>query len=463
MTDTSKPTKRLPHARSGRWGIAVLCPLLVAVAGTANAGDDARWPSFRGPNARGIAEGSNALPSTWNVESGENVRWKTPIPGLGHSSPVVWGNRVFVTTAVPDSGEASLKVGLYGNIVSANDDTAQTWKVLALDLETGKVLWQRDAHHGIPKVKRHTKATHANSTPATDGERVVAMFGSEGLYAYDFDGNLLWKKDLGVLDSGFYTVPGAQWGFSSSPVIHQGRLILQVDIQKESFLAAYDVATGGEIWRTPREEVPTWGSPTIAPRGDQLQVAVNDWKHIGGYDFATGRELWRLAGGGDIPVPTPIVYRDLILITNAHGGPRPIYAVRTSASGDITGSAEYLAWSEDKSGTYMQTPIVVGDLGYFCLDNGVLTVLDIATGERVYQQRLGSGQTGFTASPVAGDGKVYFTSEDGEVYVLGAGREFQHIATNELAETFMSTPAIAGDTMLFRTRGNLIAIQQKSP
>ncbi|MHC4811313.1 MAG: outer membrane protein assembly factor BamB family protein, partial [Planctomycetota bacterium] len=303
-----------------------LTPLALALlaalcAGQTGAGN---WPSFRGPAAAGVGDGTTV--TEWDVETGTNLLWKTAIPGLGHSSPVIWGDRIFVTTAVPKSGTSELKVGLYGDIAAHTDDRAHAFKLLAIDRRGGEILWQRDAHVGVPRVKRHLKASHANSTPATDGERVVAFFGSEGLYAYDLDGKLLWKKDLGVLDSGFFQVPTAQWGFASSPVLHDGKVIVQVDIQKGSFVAAFDAADGRELWRTPRDEVPTWSTPAVAPYtgGDEpsLQVVANGWKHIGGYDLESGRELWKLVGGGDIPVPTPVHADGRIVVTSAHGAQR---------------------------------------------------------------------------------------------------------------------------------------------
>jgi outer membrane protein assembly factor BamB len=317
----------------------------------------------------------------------------------------------------------------------------------------------------VPRVKRHTKSTHANPTPATDGKHVVAFFGSEGLFAYDMEGQLLWKKDLGVLDSGYFQAPEAQWGFASSPVIHDGRVIVQADVHgpQKGFLAAFDVKDGREFWRVGREDVPTWSTPTVHATPSRTQIVVNGWHHIGGYDLATGKSLWRMRGGGDIPVPTPIVAHDLIFITNAHGGPSPVYAVRTDASGDITPaddatSSAGLAWSIPRNGAYMQTPIVVGEHLFVCRDNGVLTCLDAKTGRQIWQERLGSGSSGFTASAVAADGKIYYTNELGEVFVVRAGPSFEIIATPVLDELTLATPAIVEDMLLFRTRGHVVAI-----
>ena len=299
---------------------------------------DSNWPQFRGPSGSGVGTGSP--PSEWNVESGKNILWKTAIPGLGHSSPVIWGDRIFLTSAVPASGEAQLKVGLYGDITPVKGEGEQSFRVYCLDRKNGKILWERTATSGQPKTMRHPKSTHANPTVATDGKRVLAFFGSEGLYAYDPNGELLWKKDFGTLDAAFYMVPSAQFGFASSPVIFEDTVIILADVMKNSFLAALDVRTGKELWRTPRSDVPTWGTPAVVPytAGDAKgwQVVVNGWKHTGGYDLKTGKELWMLKGGGDIPVPTPVFLDGLVVITSAHGQARPIYAIRTDASGDLT-------------------------------------------------------------------------------------------------------------------------------
>jgi len=423
------------------------------------------WPTFRGPNASGIAEGF-ATPTQWNVPAGENVKWKTPIPGLAHSSPVIWGNQLFITTAISGQTNARLKVGLYGDIKSVEDDTSHKWMIYCLDKRTGKILWEQAAYTGVPKIKRHPKSTHASSTPATDGKRVVAMFGSEGLFCYDMKGKLLWKKDLGVLDSGFYMVPAAQWGFGSSPIIFEDNVFLQCDVQKGSFVAAFSLKDGKEIWRTSREDVPTWSSPTVFRSGDRKLLLLNGYKHIGGYDAATGKEVWRLRGGGDIPVPTPIVAHDLVFITNAHGRMAPIYAIRLDATGDISlgenaTSNQYVAWSLPRDGAYMITPLVYGDYLYCSKDNGVLNCLEAKSGTRVYQERMGDGKSGFTASPVAAAGKLYYSSEDGDIYVVKAGPKFELLAKNQMGEICMATPAISEGTLYFRTQGHVVAITER--
>lgn len=429
----------------------------------AEAGRD--WPSFRGARASGISEG-RPLPVRWKVESGEGIAWKTRIPGLAHSSPIIWGDRLFVTSAVGPADEPSLRVGLYGDIASVPDEGVHRFIIYCLDKATGRILWERTVHTGVPKIKRHTKASHANSTPATDGKRVVAFFGSEGLHVHDMEGNPIWKKDLGVLDSGCFRAPEAQWGFGSSPVLHGDMVIVQCDVQGGGFVAAFRLSDGEELWRTPRKDVPTWSTPTLYADGSILRVAVNGWKRLSGYDAATGKEVWGLPGGGDVPVPTPIVAHGLIFITNAHGGPSPVYAVPVDATGEIgpPGSVpgKGLAWSVQRGGAYMQTPIVYGDHLYVCRDNGALSVFDARTGRVLHERRLGGGMSGFTASAVAGDGKLYYTAESGEVLVLRAGPEPELIATNELGDIAMATPALSGGAIYFRTRSHVIAVDGRT-
>ncbi len=423
------------------------------------------WPQYRGPGASGVDD-SRPVPTSWNLETGENLRWQTPIPGLAHAAPIVWNDRVYVATAVKP-GESSLKIGLYGDIASVTELEPHDWRLLALERETGRVVWDSLGWRGIPKVKRHTKASHGNSTPATDGHRIVAIFGSEGLFCFSPDGALQWKKDLGPMDSGYFRSPSAQWGFASSPVLHEGKVIVQCDVQTNSFLALFDAGDGRELWRTPRQDVPTWSTPTVVISGDRRQIAVNGWHQTGGYDLATGAELWKLTGGGDIPVPTPVFAHDLIFFTSAHGALRPLRAIRPSATGDIT-PAELgqtnaaIAWVHPRQGAYMQTPIVVGDFLWTCTDSGVLTCVEARTGVIRYSERLATeGGQGYTASPVSDGRNLFFTSEVGNVFVVPARPEFAVLTVNVINEPCMVTPAISEGTLFLRTRSRILAWGEK--
>jgi len=424
----------------------------------------ADWPQFRGPHASGI-DNSAPAPTTWDVETGNNVLWKTAIPGLAHSSPIIAGDRVYLATAI-SPGDPELKVGLYGNIASADDQGVHQWRLLSLDIHSGNVVWDKPGHEGVPRVKRHTKASHCNSTPATDGRRIVAIFGSEGLFCFDLEGELLWKKDLGPMDSGFFAVPTAQWGFASSPVLHDNKVVVLCDVQADSFIAVFDAQDGRELWRTERKDVPTWSTPTIATTGGATQILVNGWHHSGAYDFASGSEIWRHDGGGDIPVPTPVIAHGLAYFTSAHGRFRPMQAIRLDAKGDITApelgtTNAAIAWSHARRGNYMQTPIVVGDLVFGSADNGVLTCFDAHTGEVYFEERLRAGGDGFTASPVSDGRHLFFSSELGDIYVVRAERTFGIVSTNAMNETIMASPALSGGKLFVRTRGNLVALGTK--
>lgn len=432
---------------------------LTFLALAANAGAD--WPQFRGPNASGV-DTNTALPVRWNLATGENVRWNTPLPGLAHASPIVSGNRIYVATAI-GQGEPTLRIGLYGDVEPVRERGSQQWRLLALGRESGNILWNVAAHEAVPRVKRHPKGTHCNSTPATDGRHIVAIFGSEGLFCFDTNGTLLWRKDLGPMDSGFFAAPAAQWGFASSPVIYNGKVVVLCDVQTGSFLAVFDVATGGELWRVPRDDAPTWGTPAIVESGGRTQIVVNGRHHSGGYDFTTGRELWRLRGGGNIPVPTPVFANNLIYLTSAHGRLAPIRAIRPNATGDIThpdpeGTNSAIAWAHPRAGNYMQTPIAVGNRVFSCTDDGTVTCFDAETGRILYRHRLTGGSPGYTASPVSDGRHLYFTGETGRVLVVPVSDRFSIVATNDLRDVAMATPAIAGGKLLFRTRSSLIAI-----
>jgi outer membrane protein assembly factor BamB len=419
------------------------------------------WPSFRGPHASGIADGQFP-PLTWDVEKNVNVRWKTPIPGLGHSCPIVWQDRIYLTTAVSAAGKSEFRPGQYGNVDSALESAVHTWQVYCIDKRNGKILWAETACKGVPKIKRHTKASHANPTPATDGTHIVASFGSEGLYCWSKDGKLLWQKNLGVLDSGWFYNADYQWGFGSSPILYEGLVIVQCDVGKDSFLAAYGVKDGTEVWRTPRDEIPSWGTPTIIQGPQRVELVTNATRYARGYDPRTGAELWRLARHAEITVPTPIFGSGLIFITSGYRPVQPIYAIQPGAQGDISlkddkTSSEAIAWSTRKGGPYMPTPIVYRDYLYTCANGGILTCYEAKTGKQVYKERLG-GSGGYTASPVAADGRIYFTSEQDGVRVVAAGPKFELLAINGLGESCMATPAISDGMIFIRTQHHLLAL-----
>jgi len=333
-------------------------------------------------------------------------------------------------------------------------------------VHSGQLLWTRTAYEGAPFSKRHPNGTHANPTPAADAEHVVAYFGAEGLYCYDHEGELLWGRDLGDLVAGYYVNPSIQWGIASSPVIHAGRVIVLCDVLEDPFLAAFDVETGDELWREPRRDVPTWCTPTIYPGEEGAQIVVNGYDTIGGYDFDTGAEIWTMVGGGAVPIPTAVAAHGLFFITSAGGMPggrgapamrAPIFAVRAAEAKGVVTIDNHVAWHKPRGGNYIPSPLVYGDELY-CATSSILTCYDARTGEEHYRQRVGSPLSTFSASPVAGDGKVYMTKDDGTVHVLRAGPEYEVLADNELGELCMATPAISGGVLFFRTRAHLVAI-----
>jgi len=355
-----------------------------------------------------------------------------------------------------------LRVGLYGDGNSASEDGEFKWLVYCIDKKTGKVLWNKTAYTGKPKIRRHTKNSHATPTPCTNGKYVVVFFVSEGLYCYDMDGNLVWEKDLGVINQG--SSPRGHWGGGPSTVIHKDMLIVQCDHHEQSFLAAYNINNGEEIWKTNRDENPTWSTPQVYDGKDYPQIICNGYKHIGAYDIQTGKEIWKMKGGGDIPVPIPIVSDDLIFITNGHGRMRPVYVIKLSAKGDISladkeTANEHIVWSIARGGNYMTTPIVYKGLLYCCSDQGDLSCFEPKTGELHYKERLaGTRGFGFSASPVAAGDKIYLPNETGEIFVVRAGPKYELLSMNKMGEVCMATPALSEGVMYFRTRSNLVAI-----
>lgn len=339
--------------------------------------------------------------------------------------------------------------------------------MLCIEKTTGRELWRRTLKRGRPRATRHAKATHANTSLSIAGQRIVAFLGSEGLYCYDLQGKLLWQKDLGVINISKY---GIGWGFSSSPTVYGDRILIVCDDPEKPYVAALSLADGREIWRTSREGdcERSWGTPLVHVEKGISQVVVNGWPWMVSYRLSDGQEIWRIRGGGDNPVPTPFEAHGLIYLTNAHGGPSPILAVRPGASGDLTAETEQpsdqrnsssIAWSIRRGGSYMSTPVVYGDQIYVGSAKGIIRSFDAHTGKQLFENRLGT-RAGMIASLVAGDRKIYCASENGTVYVLQHGPELKVLSENRMGEPCLATPALSEGTLFIRTTRKLVAIRQ---
>jgi outer membrane protein assembly factor BamB len=420
-----------------------------------------QWPSYRGYFASGIMNEAS-LPDSFNIQTAYHVKWNIPIPGLGLSCPVIWDDHVYITTAISSEDKEGYKTGMYGDIAPVEDSSEHRWMVYCIEKSSGEILWEREAHRGIPQVKRHPKSSHANTTVATDGRHVIAFFGSEGMYCYDIDGSLLWERNFGLINSAWNVVESAEWEFCSSPVIFQDKVIIQVDALNTAFVEVLDLENGKTIWRKERDEIPGWCTPNVYFHGGRARIALNGYKHRGGYDLNTGEEIWRMAGGGDIPIPTPVVWKDLIYFNSAHGRHAPLMAVRCSARGEIpypendNEIPEQLAWFQDRGGSYMSSVLVYDNLLYRMRWNGNLSCLDPRSGETLYEQTV--HPSSFIASPIAADGRVYVVSETGDVYIIQAGKEFKIIHKIPLGEVSLVTPGMVPGLIIFRTASALIAV-----
>jgi outer membrane protein assembly factor BamB len=420
------------------------------------------WPAFRGPMASGILEGADP-PVKWNAETGSNVVWKTPLPGISVSSPVVWEDRVFAVTAISSDPKSEFRHGLYGDTEPARDMSVHTYNVYCLDRKTGKILWERTAYKGAPRTKRHPKNSFAAPTPATDGQRVIAYFGGEGIFAYDMQGKPLWHKDLGVIDAGWFFDPDYQWGVASSPIIWRDLVVLQADQQKGSYLAAFDAATGRQLWRVKRDEIPSWGTPVVLERDGKAMLVTNATKAIRGYDPGTGKELWTLGDNSEITATTPVEGDGLIFVANGYPPVQPIYAIKWTAKGDITlkgdaPSNAHIAWSAKRGGPYLPSPLFYRGILYILSNNGVFSGYDGPTGQRLFQERVAGKGGAFSASPVASGGRIYLASEDGDVHVARAGTKPEWLSSNPMGEVLMGTPALAKGMIVVRGMKHIYGI-----
>jgi outer membrane protein assembly factor BamB len=420
------------------------------------------WPGFRGANRSGIGDGAEP-PVAFDLASGAGVAWRVPLPGLGNSSPVVWGDRVYVTTAVAEGGSVPLRTGLTGAGDEVEEAREHRWLVLAFDKATGDRIWQTEVGRGVPLTKRHFKATQANSTPATDGDHLVVVFPTAGLACLGMEGEIHWKHELGGLNAGGFNDPGLEWGFAASPIIHDGRVILQVDIHDGPYLAAWDLYSGEKLWRTERPDVaPSWATPAIWPTSSGEELVTNA-SIIHGYDPATGGELWSLSPTSVQVVASPVVGSELLYVSSGYPPARPIYAVEPGIRGhhEIEPGAEdaALAWHRRRGGAYMPTPLLYRGLLYIVHHTGRIEAHDAATGGTVYRARFSKGGTN-TSSPVAANGLIYQGTEEGTLYVLAAGDEYRELAVHEFGAPLMATPAISEGLLIVRTPGELIALRR---
>jgi len=385
------------------------------------------WSRWRGPSGQGAVAGTNYV-DTWS--STTNIKWKVAVPGRGHSSPIVWRNHLFLTTATDDGTKMSL---------------------LAFDRAGGRLLW----HTAIPSsgVEHiYRKNSHASATPATDGERVFASFGTHGIAAFDFSGRLLWHKKVGDLDN--------YHGSAGSPVLYKDRVFIYQDhsgtSSTGSFVAAFDARSGDVVWKKDRAASVGWGTPVVIDAGDRDELIVNGQQTVQAYDPDTGAELWTVRGTTREVIPTPVVGHGLVFCSSGRAG--PTLAIRPGGKGDVTST--HVAWSSPRGSPFVPSPIIHGDLLYMINDmQSILTVLDAKTGAPVYQDRLGEAtREGFSVSPVAVGDKLFFTNDRGQTFVVEAGRTFKLLHVNELNAQVLASPALVDGMWYWRTDKELVAI-----
>lgn len=426
--------------------------VMISVSGAAAA---ANWPQWRGPDGSGISNEKD-LPAEWTPT--KNIKWKTPIAGRGHSSPIVWSNHVFLTTAIEGELVEGAKAPkhmmgdkefLHPDSVGAN--RKHTFKVIALNRDSGKILWESVAWEGTPYDDRHRKSSYAASTPATDGKLVFAFFGAEGLYAYDFNGKLAWKAQLGKLGT-------VGMGTGTSPILHDNVVIVQCDEEngEASFIVALDKKTGKEVWRTPRKVQVSWSTPLLVKTAKRSELIASGTEHVISYDPATGKELWRHKGVESNAIPSPVANNEMVFLVA--GFPAKIaMAIKLGGSGDLTGTPN-VPWQYTKGTAYVPSPIVYGDYLYLTTDRGILTCIDTKTGEVKYEGGRIPIPATFTASPIAFEGKILMTSEDGDTFIVKAGPKHEVIGTNSIGEAVYASPAVADGRIFIRGEKNLYCI-----
>jgi outer membrane protein assembly factor BamB len=419
-----------------------------------------QWPQFRGTQA-GVAADDRSLPEQWSES--QNVIWVQTIPGQGWSSPVVWDEHVFVTTAISSGTEPAPLPGFADPTIDngwAHSTSSHRWIVYDVDIKTGRIRWERELHAGAPPMDRHIRSSYASETPVTDGKRLYVYFGTVGLLAaLDFDGRVQWERQVGV----FKSFQG--WGTASSPALHRNRLFIVNDNDGQSFIAAYDTNTGNEVWRRSREERESWSTPVVWEHPQRTEIVVAGERRVRSYGL-DGTLLWELGGMSEFgPIPTPVARPDFVYLNSGHPGSvrRPVFAIRPGASGDITlkpgeTSNAYVAWWQPLVGSYQTSSLVYGDYIYTLLDRGFMACHDARTGSEVYSRRRIEAGSSFAASPWAYNGRIYALSEDGDTYVIQPGAQFKVVGKNSLHEMALATPAVSNGSVFLRTRSKLYRI-----
>src|SRR5438876_6352070 len=457
-----KPPIRWPYFSVSPFFIRahVACLLYSLIATQAPASEPAaNWPQFRGPDAMGTADNPD-LPDRWSTK--ENVAWKIEVPGHGWSSPIVWGERVFLTAVASEGDVEPPKQGLhFGGERREIPKVTHRWFVLCLDLHSGRELWRQEAYSGTPANPLHLKNTYASETPVTDGDRVYACFGDVGVFCYDVDGRKLWSTNWPPVKT------RNAWGSAASPVLHKGRLFIVNDNDEKSFAVALDAKTGRELWRVDRDEKSNWATPYVWQNEQRTELITSGTRKVRAYDL-DGKLLWQFGGMSSIVIPTPFSQSGLLYVCSGYVGDtvRPVFAIKPGASGDIslkpgeTNNA-FIAWYRSTAAPYNPSPLVYGDYFYVLLDSGFLACYDARTGRQIYEkQRIRPEPTSFTASPWAANGKIFALSEDGDTFVFQAGPEYKLLHKNSLEEMCMATAAIAGDRLLIRTLTKLYCIRK---
>jgi len=431
-----------------------MLPVLVLAALAAS---DSNWAQWRGPQGLAVSH-ETGFPTEWSAT--ENVRFKTEIPGRGHSSPVVWGDRIFLLTSIEGPIVAGAKavdhVGWdgedgYVHPDSVGADHAYTLQVLAVDRKTGKILWTRTAYEGTVHDNRHRKNTYASSTPPTDGRYLYAFFDAEGLYCYDFEGNLVWKRSIGKIAKG-------GMGPGMSPVLYENLVIVQCDLElgRGSFIVALDKKTGEEVWRSERSHRRSWATPVLIRTPTRVELVASGAETVVSYDPGTGKELWQAKGTESHPIPSAVFGHGMVFLSAGSQAKRAM-GIRLGGSGDLT-TTSHVVWRYAKGTAYVPSPILYEDYLYLMTDKGLVTCLDARTGEVKYEGGRVPVPATFTASPVAFEGKILLTSEDGDTFVFKAGPVHEVLRTNSVGEPVYASPALSGGEIFIRGANHLFAI-----